>query len=343
MTPFSAAQGSTYYVATDGRDDTGNASVHLYFFWSKSCPHCREALPFVLRLDRELDWLFEAYLRQADLPVLRTAYTLCFRREAGAAGRETRGGAGDDTLSGEAGNDRLFGGAGNDLLAGGGSSGTTSYLNGGEGDAFDESACASPLPRAFQWADGSAYVNHVELVRKARGAELPASFWEDPLVYMGASDAFIGSRDDIQVENEDWGIDFEAEVVVITDADGTYPPEHFPDLCRVALAENADLVIGSRMAGSWINATDKKPLLQAEFQLPSDWPYARIEIEDVFEDVRRQNIHRAFKAQYGPEAKLDRHVRRHTRNGQPAKKGMRASARHSVPHRAAPRKARGVV
>ena len=82
---------------------------------------------------------------------------------------------------------------------------------------FDPAACAAPLPRAYHWADGSAYVTHVELVRKARGAELPGSFWTDPLVYMGASDAFIGPRDDIDVESEAWGIDFEAEVVVITD------------------------------------------------------------------------------------------------------------------------------
>jgi fumarylacetoacetate (FAA) hydrolase len=82
---------------------------------------------------------------------------------------------------------------------------------------FDPSRCDAPLPRAYHWADGSAYVTHVELVRKARGAELPASFWEDPLVYMGASDAFIGPCDDIEVESEDWGIDFEAEVVVVTD------------------------------------------------------------------------------------------------------------------------------
>ncbi|MEM1113308.1 MAG: fumarylacetoacetate hydrolase family protein [Pseudomonadota bacterium] len=86
-----------------------------------------------------------------------------------------------------------------------------------EAFTFEAEACAAPLPRAYHWADGSAYVTHVELVRKARGAELPASFWTDPLVYMGASDAFIGARDDIAVENEDWGIDFEAEVVVVTD------------------------------------------------------------------------------------------------------------------------------
>ncbi len=83
--------------------------------------------------------------------------------------------------------------------------------------AFDPAQCDAPLPRAYHWADGSAYVTHVELVRKARGAELPESFWHDPLVYMGASDAFIGARDDIAVESEEWGIDFEAEVVVITD------------------------------------------------------------------------------------------------------------------------------
>ena len=93
-------------------------------------------------------------------------------------------------------------------------------LNDGELETafdFDPAHCDAPLPRAYHWADGSAYVTHVELVRKARGAELPESFWHDPLVYMGASDAFIGPQDDIAVENEDWGIDFEAEVVVITD------------------------------------------------------------------------------------------------------------------------------
>ncbi len=82
---------------------------------------------------------------------------------------------------------------------------------------FDQTLCESPLPRAYQWADGSAYVNHVELVRKARGAEMPPSFWTDPLMYQGGSDAFIGPRDDIPVGSEEWGIDFEGEVAVITD------------------------------------------------------------------------------------------------------------------------------
>ena len=82
---------------------------------------------------------------------------------------------------------------------------------------FDQAQCESPLPRAFQWADGSAYVNHVELVRKARNAEMPPSFWTDPLMYQGGSDDFIGPRDNIDVVSEDYGIDFEGEVAVITD------------------------------------------------------------------------------------------------------------------------------
>jgi fumarylacetoacetate (FAA) hydrolase len=93
-------------------------------------------------------------------------------------------------------------------------------LNAGEmNDAFDfvQSKCESPLPRAYQWADGSAYVNHVELVRKARNAEMPATFWTDPLMYQGGSDAFIGPRDDIVVESTDFGIDMESEVAVIVD------------------------------------------------------------------------------------------------------------------------------
>jgi fumarylacetoacetate (FAA) hydrolase len=85
------------------------------------------------------------------------------------------------------------------------------------GRPFDQSSCASPLPRAHQWLDGSAYVTHVELVRKARGAELPERFWSDPLMYQGASDHFVGPRDPIQASSEDWGIDLEAEVAVITD------------------------------------------------------------------------------------------------------------------------------
>lgn len=82
--------------------------------------------------------------------------------------------------------------------------------------AFNEHAVAAPLPRAYQWADGSAYVNHVALVRQARGAEMPESFWHDPLVYQGGSDGFLGARDPIPLADEAWGCDLEAEVVVVT-------------------------------------------------------------------------------------------------------------------------------
>ena len=84
-------------------------------------------------------------------------------------------------------------------------------------DRFDQARAESPFPRAYQWADGSAYVNHVELVRKARGAEMPESFHRDPLMYQGGSDTFLGPRDDIRAESEELGIDLEAEVAVVVD------------------------------------------------------------------------------------------------------------------------------
>jgi fumarylacetoacetate (FAA) hydrolase len=83
--------------------------------------------------------------------------------------------------------------------------------------AFDPARAMAPLPRAYHWVDGSAYVNHVELVRKARGAEMPSSFWTDPLVYQGGSDDFIGAMQDVPVPSEEFGIDLEGEVAVITD------------------------------------------------------------------------------------------------------------------------------
>jgi fumarylacetoacetate (FAA) hydrolase len=83
--------------------------------------------------------------------------------------------------------------------------------------AFAPALAASPLPRAYQWADGSAYLHHAELVRKARKAEMPESLYRDPLMYQGGSDSFIGPEDDVALADEAWGIDFEAEVAVITD------------------------------------------------------------------------------------------------------------------------------
>ncbi len=87
----------------------------------------------------------------------------------------------------------------------------------GSGTVFDQSAALSPLPRAYQWADGSAYVNHVELVRRARGAEMPDSFWTDPLMYQGASDTFLAPHGPIVMPTSDWGIDMEGEVAVVVD------------------------------------------------------------------------------------------------------------------------------
>jgi fumarylacetoacetate (FAA) hydrolase len=84
-------------------------------------------------------------------------------------------------------------------------------------DRFHERAAAAPLPRAYQWADGSAYVNHVELVRKARGAEMPASFWTDPLMYQGGSDEMLAPRDPIPLADPEWGCDLEAEIAIVTD------------------------------------------------------------------------------------------------------------------------------
>jgi len=91
---------------------------------------------------------------------------------------------------------------------------------------FDPARCMAPLPRAFQWVDASAYLNHVALVRRARGAEMPASFHDEPLMYQGGSDDFLGAMDDIVLAHEEWGIDFEAEVAVIT---GDVPMGATPD------------------------------------------------------------------------------------------------------------------
>jgi fumarylacetoacetate (FAA) hydrolase len=108
---------------------------------------------------------------------------------------------------------------------------------------FRAEDCAAPLPRAFQWADGSAYVNHVELVRKARGAEMPATFWTDPLMYQGGSDGFLGPRDPIPLADEAWGCDFEAEVAVIVDdvPQGVSPAQARQHIKLVALVNDVSL------------------------------------------------------------------------------------------------------
>lgn len=108
---------------------------------------------------------------------------------------------------------------------------------------FSEEAIAAPLPRAYQWADGSAYVNHVELVRKARGADMPADFWTNPLMYQGGSDQFLGPEDDILIENIEWGVDFEAEVAVITTdvAMGVTPDEAMSKIALLMLVNDVSL------------------------------------------------------------------------------------------------------
>ena len=104
---------------------------------------------------------------------------------------------------------------------------------------FDPAQCMAPLPRAYQWADGSAYINHVELVRKARNSEVPASFYTDPLMYQGGSDDFIGPCDDVVVPSEAMGIDFEAEIAVVTgDVKMGASPEQALDGIRLVMLAN---------------------------------------------------------------------------------------------------------
>ncbi|RZL53105.1 MAG: FAA hydrolase family protein, partial [Variovorax sp.] len=104
---------------------------------------------------------------------------------------------------------------------------------------FDSAQCMAPLPRAYQWADGSAYLNHVELVRKARGAEVPESFYADPLMYQGGSDDLQGARDPIVVASEAFGIDFEAEIAVVTgDVRMGASPEQALDGIRLLMLAN---------------------------------------------------------------------------------------------------------
>ena len=108
---------------------------------------------------------------------------------------------------------------------------------------FEPARCMAPLPRAYQWADGSAFINHVELVRKARNSEVPETFYTDPLMYQGGSDDFIGPTDDVVVASEDFGIDFEAEIAVITAdvAMGTSAEQAIDSVRLVMLANDVSL------------------------------------------------------------------------------------------------------
>ena len=163
-------------------------------------------------------------------------------------------------------------------------------LNGGKARhafAFDAGQCMAPLPRAYQWADGSAYINHVELVRKARGAIVPESFYTDPLMYQGGSDDFIGPTDDACFGSEAWGIDFESEVAVVTGdvAMGTGPDEALDGIRLLMLANDwslRNLIPGELAKGFGFlqgkPATAFSPVAVTPDELGSHWRGGRAHI-----------------------------------------------------------------
>ncbi|MFV8346451.1 fumarylacetoacetate hydrolase family protein [Flavobacterium sp. ZB4P13] len=152
---------------------------------------------------------------------------------------------------------------------------------------FGTAKILAPIPRAYHWADGSAYVTHVELVRKARNAELPESFWTDPLMYMGASDAFIGANDAIEIENEDWGIDFESEVAVITDdvPAGVSPKEALNHIKLITIVNDVSLrnlipnelskQFGFYQSKPW---TSFAPVVVTPDELTSEWQSGKLNL-----------------------------------------------------------------
>jgi fumarylacetoacetate (FAA) hydrolase len=164
-------------------------------------------------------------------------------------------------------------------------------LNGGKARhafPFDPRLCAAPLPRAFQWADGSAYIHHVELVRKARNAEVPESFYTDPLMYQGASDDLLGPCDDIVAASEDWGIDFESEVAVITGdvPMGASPDEALEGIRLLMLANDVSLrnLIPAELAKGFgflqsKPATAFSPVAATPDELGSAWQGGRVHLK----------------------------------------------------------------
>ena len=152
--------------------------------------------------------------------------------------------------------------------------------------AFDARDCMAPLPRAYQWADGSAYVNHVELVRRARGAPMPPEFWTDPLMYQGGSDDFLGPGDDIVCASEDFGIDFEAEVAVITDdvPMGATPEQALKTVRLLALVNDVSLrnLIPAELAKGFgffqsKPATSFAPVAVTPDELGAHWHEGRVQ------------------------------------------------------------------
>jgi len=151
---------------------------------------------------------------------------------------------------------------------------------------LDTTALAAPLPRAYQWADGSAYVVHVELVRKARGVEMPPSFWTDPLMYQGGSDSFLGPNDEIEMADEAWGIDFEGEIAVMVD---DVPMGISPEAARrhiklVTILNDVSLrnvIVGELAKGFGFfhgkPATAFAPVVVTPDELGDDWNGARLD------------------------------------------------------------------
>ena len=153
--------------------------------------------------------------------------------------------------------------------------------------AFDPRQCMAPLPRAYQWADGSAYLNHVELVRASRNAKVPESFYTDPLMYQGGSDDFIGACDDVVCLSEDFGIDFEAELAVVTgDVPMGASPERALDGVRLLMLVNdvslRNLVPGELAKGFGFvqsnPATAFSPVAVTLDELGSAWDKGRVNL-----------------------------------------------------------------
>jgi fumarylacetoacetate (FAA) hydrolase len=151
---------------------------------------------------------------------------------------------------------------------------------------LDTAALAAPLPRAYQWADGSAYVVHVELVRKARGVEMPPSFWADPLMYQGGSDSFIGPNDEIEMADEAWGIDFEGEIGVMVDdvPMGISPEAARKHIKLVTILNDISLrnvIVGELAKGFGFfhgkPATAFAPVAVTPDELGDDWNGARLD------------------------------------------------------------------
>jgi fumarylacetoacetate (FAA) hydrolase len=153
--------------------------------------------------------------------------------------------------------------------------------------AFDSRMCMAPLPRAYQWADGSAYINHVELVRAARNSEVPATFYTDPLMYQGGSDDFLGPNDDVVVPSEAYGIDFEAEIAVVTgDVPMCATPEQALEGVRLLMLANdvslrhlipAELAKGFGFFQSK-PATAFSPVAVTSDELGSAWEQGRVHL-----------------------------------------------------------------